>query len=155
MQLPLPSVSFLGRPKTKMAVPKWLLETFSASPRKLLSGIQWNLKWSNILTSFTKSLRLIWKLRWPPRHMISWVILDFTFETAKQNSTKLNWKQSWHIVLRCTICGPFGPFFLVVAKPVKAKRHLIGIHVSLQYHWFVLLFFRPDPPSSGSIAHGG
>ena len=75
------------------------------------------------------------KTRWPPCPLIGWDIFDFSSETAERNSTKLDRKQDlnvlyqvcvfradrknkmaalanppkrWHIVLRCTICGPLG-----------------------------------------------
>ena len=75
------------------------------------------------------------KTRWRPWSLIGWDIFDFSSETAERNSTKLDRKQDqnvlykvcvfradqltkmsaladfskrWHIVLRCTICGPLG-----------------------------------------------
>ena len=72
------------------------------------------------------------------RNSICWDIFDFSSETAERNSTKLDRKQDlnvlyqdcvfladlknkmaalanplkrWHIVLRCTICGPLGLLF--------------------------------------------
>ena len=78
------------------------------------------------------------KTRWPPWPLIGWDIFDFSSETAERNSTKLDRKQDhnvlykvcvfradqltkmsaladfskrWHIVLRCTICGPLGLLF--------------------------------------------
>ena len=80
----------------------------------------------------------IGKTRWPPWPLIGWDIFDFSSETAERNSMKLDRKQDlnvlfqdcvfgadqktkmaaladsskrWHIVLRCTICGPLGLLF--------------------------------------------
>ena len=79
------------------------------------------------------------KTRWPPWPLIGWDIFGFSSETAEWNPTKLDRKQDlnvlyqvcvfrtdrknkmaalanppkrWHIVLRCTICGPLGLLFL-------------------------------------------
>ena len=50
---------------------------------------------SKISTPSTKfvSFRSIGKARWPPLPLIGWDIFDFSFETAKPNSTKLDRKQ--------------------------------------------------------------
>ena len=75
------------------------------------------------------------KTRWPVWPLIDWDIFDFSSKTTERNSTKLDRKQDlnilfwvcvfgadqwtkmsaladsskrWHIVLRCTICGPLG-----------------------------------------------
>ena len=83
------------------------------------------------------------KTRWPPWPLIGWDIFDFSSETAERNSTKLDRKQDlnvlyqvcvfradrknkmaalanppkrWHIVLRCTICGPLGLLFFFRAN---------------------------------------
>ena len=82
--------------------------------------------------------RWIGKTRWPPWTLIGWDIFHFSSETAERNSMKLDRKQDlnvlyqvcifradqktkmaaladsskrWHIVLRCTICGPLGLLF--------------------------------------------
>ena len=141
-QPPLPSLCFLGRSEKQDGCPCLLLaETFSTSPLKPLNGIQGNLTGSKISTSSTKFVffRLIGKTRWPPWPLIGWDIFDFSSETAKHNSKKLDRKQDlnvlyqvcvffcpisiqkcppwpipqkrWHIVLGCTICGPFGLLF--------------------------------------------
>ena len=118
----------------------WLAETFFTSPQKPLNRIQWNFTGSKISMSSTKFVffRRIGKTRWPPWPLIGWDIFDFSSETAEQNSTKLDRKQDlnvlyqvcvfradqktkmaaladsskrWHIVLRCTICGPLGLLF--------------------------------------------
>ena len=82
------------------------------------------------------------KTRWPSWPLIGWDILNFCSETAERNSTKLDRKKDlnvlyqvcvfqadrknkmaflanpskrWHIVLRCTICGPLGLLFVVIS----------------------------------------
>ena len=137
-QCPLPSLCFSGRSEKRDGRPGlWLAETFLTSPLKPLNGIQRNLTGSKISTSSTKFVFLgpIGKTRWPPWPLICWDIFDFSSETAERNSTKLDRKQDlnvlyqvcvfladrknkmaalanplkrWHIVLRCTICGPLG-----------------------------------------------
>ena len=130
----------------------WLAETFSTSPLKPLNGIQQNLTGSKISTSSTKFVFfwLIGKRRWPPWPLIGWDIFDFSSETAERNSTKLDRKQDlnvlyqvsvfradrknkmaalanppkrWHIVLRCTICGPLGLLFInyFQTSPISCK----------------------------------
>ena len=86
------------------------------------------------------------KIRWPPWPLIGWDIFDFSSETAEQNSTKLDKKKDlnvlyqvcvfwtdrknrmaalanpskmWHIVLRCTICGPFGPLVYIFLSNLR------------------------------------
>ena len=118
----------------------WLAETFSTSPLKPPNGIQQNLTGSKISTTSTKFVFFgpIGKTRWPPWPLIGWDILDFSSETAERPATKLDRKKDlnvlfqvcvfgpigktrwppwpigskmWHIVLRCTICGPLGLLF--------------------------------------------
>ena len=140
-QCPLPSLCFSGRSEKQDGRPGlWLAETFPTSPLKPLNGIQRNLTGSKISTSSTKFVFLgpIGKTRWLPWPLICWDIFDFSSETAERNSTKLDRKQDlnvlyqvcvfrtdrknkmaalanplkrWHIVLRCTICGPLGLLF--------------------------------------------
>ena len=140
-QRPLPSLCFSDRLEKQDGHPcLWLAETFSTSPLKPLNGIQRNLTGSKISTSSTKFVFFgpIGKTRWPPWPLIGWDIFDFSSETAERNSTKLDRKQDlnvlyqvcvfranrknkmaalanplkrWHIVLRCTICGPLGLLF--------------------------------------------
>ena len=142
-QRPLPSLCFSSRSEKQDGRPGlWLAETFSTSPLKPLNGIQRNLTGSMILTSFTKFVFFgpIGKTRWPPWPLIAWEIFDFSSETAERNSMKLDRKQDlnvlyqvcvfqadrknkmaalanpsnrWHIVLRCTICGPLGLLFII------------------------------------------
>ena len=91
------------------------------------------------------------KIRWPPWPLICWDIFDFFSETAEWNSTKLNKKKDlnvlyqvcvfwadrknrmaalanpskrWHIVLRCTICGPMGLLFHQTFKFLKILNEL-------------------------------
>ena len=93
----------------------------------------------NVLTTKFVFLGPIGKTRWPPWPLIGWDIFDFSSETAEWNTTKLDRKQDhnvlyqvcvfwadrknkmaslanpskrWHIVLRCTICGPLGLLFI-------------------------------------------
>ena len=144
LQHPLPSLCFSGWSEKQDGRPGlWLAETFSTSLLKPLNGIQRNMTGSNITTSSAKFVffGLIGKTRWPPWPLIGWDIFDFSSETAEQNSTKLDRKQDinvfiyqicvfgsykmavlvvlskrWHIVLRCTICGPLGLLFLFHSK---------------------------------------
>ena len=118
----------------------WLADTFSTSPLKPLNGIQRNLTGSKISTFSTKLVFFgpIGKTTWPPWPLNGRDIFDFSSETAYWNLTKLDRKQDlnvlyqvcvfqadqktkmaaladsskrWHIVLRCTICGPLGLLF--------------------------------------------
>ena len=90
------------------------------------------------------------KTRWPPWPLIGWDILHFSSETAERNSIILDRKQDlnvlyqvcvfwadqktkmaaladsskrWHIVLRCTICGPLG---LLSSRPVVFQSCRLG-----------------------------
>ena len=141
-QRPLTSLCFSGWSEKQDGRPGlWLAETFSTSPLKPLNGIQLNLTGSKISTSSIKFVFFgpIGKTRWPSWPLIGWDIFDFSSETAERNSTKLDRKQDlnvlyqicvfradrkkkmaalanppkrWHIVLRCTICGPLGLLFV-------------------------------------------
>ena len=81
--------------KTRWLPGLWLAETFSTSPLRLLNGIQRNLTGSKFSTPFTKFVffRPIGKTKWPPWPLIGWDIFDFSSETAKRISTKLDRKQ--------------------------------------------------------------
>ena len=139
---PLPSLCFSSQSEKQDGRPGlWLAETFSTSPLKPLNGIERNLTGSKISMSSTKFVFFgpIGKTRWRPWPLIGWDIFDFSSETAERNWTKLNRKQDlnvlyqvcvfradqktktaaladsskkWHIVLRCTICGPLGLLFV-------------------------------------------
>ena len=95
-QRPLPSLCFSGQSEKQNGRPGlWLAETFSTSPLKPLNGIQWNLTGSKISTPSTKFVFFgpFGKTKWPPWPLIGWDILDFSSETAKRNSPKLDRKQ--------------------------------------------------------------
>ena len=164
-QRPLTSLCFSGRLEKQDGRPGlWLAETFSTSPLKRLNGIQRNLTESKISTSSTKFVFFgpIGKIRWPPWPLIGWDIFDFSSETAERNSTKLDRKQDfnvlykacifradqstkmsalaffskrWHIVLRCTICGPLGLLFPLICTYSWA----IG-----RFWWKCYSFFLPQ-----------
>ena len=152
-QHPLQSLCFLGWWKKQDASSGlWLAETFSTS-LKPLNGIRRNLTGSKISTSSTKFVfnGPIGKTRWPPWPLIGWDIFDFSSETAEWNLTKLDRKQDlnvlyqvcvfradrknkmanpskrWHIVLRCTICGPLG---------------LLLAHLSRRLEWAIVIVHR-------------
>ena len=100
-QRPLQSLCFSGRSEKQDGRPGlWLAETFWTSLLKPLNGIQRNLTGSKISTSSTKFVFLgpIGKTRWPPWPLIGWDIFDFSFETAKRNSTKLDRKQDLNVL---------------------------------------------------------
>ena len=164
-QCPLPSLCFSGRSEKQDGRPGlWLAETFSTSPLKPLNGIQQNLTGSNISTSSTKFVFFgpIGKTRWPPWSLIGWDIFDFSSETAKRNSMKLDRKQDlnvlyqvcvfradrknkiaaqanplkrWHIVLGCTICGPLGLLFFWLSPRTYHFLFEKRLIIDLRYFW--------------------
>ena len=79
--------------------------TFSTSPLKLLKGIQRYSTGSNIFMSSTKFLffRPIRKTRWPPWPLIGWDIVNFSSETTKRNSTKLDRKQNLNVLYQVCV----------------------------------------------------
>ena len=83
----------------------WLAETFSTSPLKPLNGIQRNLTWSKISMSSTKFVFFgpIRKTRWPPWPLIGWDIFDFSSETTRRNSTKLDRKQDLNVLYQVCV----------------------------------------------------
>ena len=86
--------------KTKMtALASDWLRHFRLFLCKPLNGIQRNFTGSKISTSSTKFVlfRPIGKTRWPPWPLIGWDIFDFFFETAEQNSMKLDRKQDLNV----------------------------------------------------------
>ena len=105
-QRPLPSLCFSGWSEKQYGCPGlWLAETFSTSPLKPLSGIQWNLTGSKISTSSTKFVFLgsIGKTRWQPWPLIGWDIFDFSSETAERNSTKLDRQQDLNVLYQVCV----------------------------------------------------
>ena len=105
-QRPLPSLCFSGRSEKQDGRPSlWLAETFSTSFLKPLNGIQRNLIGSKISTSSTKFVFFgpIGKTRWPPWPLIGWDIFDFSSETAKRNSTKLDRKQDLNVLYQVCV----------------------------------------------------
>ena len=105
-QRPLPRLCFSARSEKQDGCPGlWLAETFSTSPLKPLKGIQRNLTGSKISTSFTKFVFFgpIGKTRWPPWPLIGWDIFDFSSETAKRNSTKLDRKKDLNVLYQVCV----------------------------------------------------
>ena len=105
-QRPLPSLCFSGRSEKQDGRPGlWLAETFSTFPLKLLNRIQRNLTGSKISTSSTMFVFFgpIGKTRWPPWPLIGWDIFDFSSETAKRNSTKLDRKQDLNVLYQVCV----------------------------------------------------
>ena len=87
----------------------WLAETFSTF-LKPLNEIQRNLTGSKIYTSSTKFVFFepIGKKRWPPWPLIRWDIFDFSSETTKRNSTKLDSKKDLNVLYQVWVFGPMG-----------------------------------------------
>ena len=105
-QRPLPSLCFSGRSEKQNGRPGlWLAETFSTSPLKALNRIQRNLTGSKISTSSTKFVFFgpIGKTKWPSWPLIGWYIFDFSSETAKRNSTKLDRKQDLNVLYQVCV----------------------------------------------------
>ena len=105
-QRPLPSLCFSGRSEKQNGHPGlWLAETFSTSPLKPLNGIHRNLIGSKIATPSTKFVfyGLIGKTRWPPWPLIGWDIFDFSSQTTKRNSTKLDRKQVLNVLYKVCV----------------------------------------------------
>ena len=50
----------------------------------------------------------IGKTRWPPWPLIGWDIFDFSSETAKRNSMKLDRKQDLNVLYKFVFFGPIG-----------------------------------------------
>ena len=79
----------------------WQKDIFSNSPLKLLNRIQQTLQEARYQCS-QQSLCFSGrseKTKWPPRPLIGWHIFDFSFETAKGNSRKLDRKTYFQILL--------------------------------------------------------
>ena len=92
---------FVFGPIGKTRWPPWSLIGWDISTSRLtpLNGIQRNWTGSKISISSTKFVffRPIEKTRWPPWYPIHWNIFDFSSETAKRNSSKLDSKQDINI----------------------------------------------------------
>ena len=102
----LPSLCYLGRSEKQDGRPGlWLAETFSTFSLKSLNGIQRNLTGSKLLTSSTKFVFFgpIGKTRWPPWPLIGWEIFDFSDETAKRNSKKLDRKEDLKVLYQVCV----------------------------------------------------
>ena len=107
----LSSLCFSGRSEKQNGHPcPWLADSFSNSPLKPLNGIQRNLTVSKISMSSTKFVFFgpVGKTRWPSWPLIGWDIFDFSSETAKQNSTKLDRKQALNAIYQICVFGPIG-----------------------------------------------
>ena len=105
-QCPLPSLCFSGRSENQDGRPGlWLAATFSTSSLKPLNGIQRNLTGSKISTPSTKFVFFgpIGKTRWSPWPLIGWDIFDFSSETARRNSTKLDRKQDLNALYKVCV----------------------------------------------------
>ena len=103
-QRPLPSLCVSGRSEKQDGRPGlWSAETFSTSPLKPLNGIQWNLTGSKISMSSTK-------------------FVFFGPIEKKKMATLANPPKRWHIVLRCTICGPLGLLLSGLAISTDYRR---------------------------------
>ena len=101
--------------KNKMAalVSDWLRHF--QPPLKPLNRIQRNLTGSKISTSSTKFVffGLIRKTRWLPWPLIGWDIFDFFYETAEQNSTKLDRKQCLNFLYQVCVSTRWPPWRLI------------------------------------------
>ena len=157
-QRPLPSLCFSGRSEKQNGRPGlWLAETFWTSPLKPLNGIQQNLTGSKISTPSTKFVFFgpIRKKRWLPWPLIGWDIFDFSSETAKRNSTKLDRKQDLNALYQvCFFSGRSEKqdgrpglwlaetFSTSPLKPLNGiQRNLTGSNISTPSTKFV--FFGP------------
>ena len=115
-QRPLPSLCFSGRLEKQDGRPGlWLAETFSTSPLKPPNGIQRNLTGSKISTSSTK-------------------FVFFRPMSKPKISALADLSKRWHIVLRCTICGPLGLLFLCYMDV-----HLFQLILMLERNQFVII----------------
>ena len=100
--------------KNKMAaLGLWLAETFSTSPLKPLNGIQRNLTESKIsMFLYTK----------------------FVFSGHTKMAVLVFLSKRWHIVLRCTICGPFGLLFMYLFRWRKGQWGVALMHLYVWEH---------------------
>ena len=93
------------------------------------------------------------KTRWPPWPLIGWDIFDFSSETAKQNSTKLDRKQDLNVLYQvfdfpadrkkqdgCPGLWLAETFFTSPLKPLnRIQRNLTGSKISTSSTKFVFL----------------
>ena len=129
----------------------WLAETFSTSPLKPLNWIQRNLTGSKILTFSTKfvffgpigknkmaALASDWlrhfgllllncctefKETWQEeRSQRPLPTLCVVGRSENRMAALANPSKRWHIVLRCTICGPLGLLFYTPSKGQKFRK---------------------------------
>ena len=110
----------------------WLAEAFSTSSLNALNGIHRNLIGSKIsMSSITLVFfRQIGKRRWRPWPMIGWDIFDFSSETAKRNSTKLDRKQDRNVL------------YQVCALRADQKNKMAALASELLIHYRLLLWNR-------------
>ena len=121
---------FSGRSEKQDGRPGlWLAEAFLTSPLKPLNGIQRNFIGSKISTSSTKFVFFgpIGKTRWPPWPLIGWDIFDFSSETAKRTSTKLDRKQDLNVL------------YLVCVFRADRKNQMAALAADWQRHFRLLL----------------
>ena len=124
-ECPLPSLCISGRSEKQDGRPDlWLAETFSTSPLKQLNRIQRNLTGSKISMSSTMFVFLgpIGKISWRPWPLIGWDIFDFSSETAKRNSTKLDRKQALKVLYQVCVFRAFRKN-KIAALPSNSLRH--------------------------------
>ena len=102
--------AFLANPKTWWLPGLWLADTFSTSPLKPLSRSQRYLTGNKFSTSSTKFVffRANRKTRRPPWPLICLHTFDFSWETTKQNSKKLNRMQDINALYQCCVFRPIG-----------------------------------------------
>ena len=115
----------------------WLAETFLTSPLRMLIWIEWNLTGSKVSTCSTNILFLDQTGKEDSRHSL-WLadtLPSFCFSWPIGKPRWLPWPichQRWHIVLRCTTCGPCGLVHVHEWGRVQGlKPHVIICFVSV------------------------
>ena len=117
-QRPLPSLCFLGRSEKQDGRPGlWLAKSFSTSPLKPLNGIQRDLTGSKISTSSTKFVFSSW--------------------SVNKMSALADSSKRWHIVLRCTICGPLGLLLHLNFHCINAYKMNPFLFICM--HWYLTI----------------
>ena len=103
---------------------------------------------SIILTSSSKLVffGLIGKTWWPPRHLITGDIFDFSSETAECNLTKLDRKQILNVLYQ--VCDSRADL-----KNKLAARPLIGWDIFLWKHWMELNVTWQEIGSRGPLSN--